>query len=159
MKKFFNLSLACLIVSFLSLTSLAQSTLKQEAGNNACSTDCFFSDCVISCPDGTFSSCSCSWGFSYCKCKEKVISTASKQSIVFPKLSLKNKDKIKDFKVFLEQNCSKEFLETYKAIFYAIEKSDYNSYFENLSKLDVLATDNPNDAQKISKYLDKLKVK
>jgi hypothetical protein len=152
-----------IVATFVALLSLVFDNTVQAQGAG-CHADCLFSDASSgSCGRGTRAVCSCSWGFAYAACEPvgsggPQANKSANPATNFSQLpKLKNENKIQAFKDFLSTNCSSEFLNCYKQIFVAIKNNNLTAYNENLAKLEALKTTYPQDAQKITDYLESAK--
>ncbi len=146
--------------TFVALLSLVFDNTVQAQGAG-CHADCLFSSASSgSCGRGTRANCGCSWGFAYASCEPTgpIVYKSANPATNFSQLpKLKNESKIQAFKDFLSTNCSSEFLNCYKQIFVAIKNNNLTAYNENLAKLEALKATYPQDAQKITDYLESAK--
>ena len=126
-KKLFSILTAVL---FISAVAYAQVGGKTNIPNG-CVTDCWFTDCTVSCPPGSIPKCKCIIGsFGSCGCQQMYTKNATTSSDILP--GTKNGDKMPAILAELYKAGYKEYADNLSNLFNALQAKnlkDYNTYY------------------------------
>ncbi len=139
--------LSLLIVIDL-IAGAAMGQTQRTAGVNGCATDCFFTDCSVTCPPNTLPKCHCVLGaFGSCGCQ--LINTGTKSVDAGSLPTLKNQSVFPGIIAQLNKAGYASYANSLSALFSSLSLKDADAYKTNYANIQTMIDADPVTAAKV----------